>query len=117
MPTRFIYDGNTRKLTAEDVRIGHIVRMVDHEPVQDSPTPRAAIPAWSDCLIAKIDSEKSGAIMVHLVRPYMYAENTDTACPTWSVGFEQFKVDVFRLLDSKYQLVLMSTGEPAKMAR
>ena len=114
MPTRFIYDGNTRKLMAEDILPGHVIRQVDHEPVSDSPTPRAAIPAWSDCIIAKVELEKSGAITVHLVRPYMRVSGADTACPSWNVGFEQFSVSAFRLLDSKYQLVLLSTGEPHK---
>ena len=117
MTTRFIYDGNTRKLGPEDILPGHVIRQVDREPSNGGSmsSPTDAIPAWSDCIIAKVELEKSGAITVHLVRPYMRVSGADTACPSWNVGFEQFSVSAFRLLDSKYQLVLLSTGEPHKM--
>jgi hypothetical protein len=101
----------------EDVRCGHILRLLYDEPASEgtSNQSRQATPIFSDCIIVDMNTKME----VSLVRPYMYAEGVDTSCRTWSAGFEQFKVNAFKLLaeDSRWHIVLNSTGEPAKMER
>jgi hypothetical protein len=113
--TRFIYDGNTRRLTAEDIRCGHVLRRVDVEPSIRNDASREALPSFSDCIIVDMNTKME----VSLVRPYVRSEGADTTCRTWSAGFEQFQVSAFKLVDpeSKWRIVLLSTGEPVKMVQ
>jgi hypothetical protein len=109
----FHLDGNLREATLDDIREGHILRMV-----QRSCDGEAASSAFSDHIIVKVEKvELNKTTWVRLVRPFAYVHLTGTMSPGPLFGHEDYKVDLNRLVGpgSLYRVVLMSTGEPAKM--
>ena len=115
--SQYEYDGHTRRLTWEDVKPGHVVRMVHEEVLPDGElvpggnTTRTALSAWSDTIIVDVQADDRGATTVRLVRPYMYADGKGTGCRGWKLGVEDYTVEATRLLNT-HQIVLTSRGTP-----
>ena len=117
MTTVFKCDGNMRRMTMDDVRPGVVIRMTNCEPLTSALTNCEhenydVFGPWSDTLIVNVSSDECGVFWARLVRPYVYADGKGTYCRSWKMGMEDFKVEASRILES-YQVVLMSTGDPA----
>ena len=97
---KFNADGHTRVATAEDIKVGTVLRMV-------SPSEGVAH-AFADMIVTKIKETEYGP-EVALAVPRIEADEHSGA---WFVSVSEFKAPLYKLLgdDSLFRVVLLSTG-------
>ena len=103
-------DGQTRPLTVDDIRPGHVIRMTQSD---------GSFPPFSDTVILGIARPPhddlgqglAGHDEIKLARPFLYASGTETCCPSSLTGVEEYKATVDSLL-GRYVLVLTGSGKP-----
>jgi hypothetical protein len=110
-------DGHLDLVRMDDLQPGHILRMGNMVP--NSAGGVWISSAFSDHIIRRVfrASNSGGPLLVELFRPYVYVHLTGTTSPSHLTGGEPYTVEAERLCggQSLYRIVLMSTGEPAKM--
>ena len=112
---KFKVDGHTRPLTWDDLKAGNVLRMVYHEA-----DGAEIASAYSDATIVGLScTPGNGTTIVRLARPYLYSTHDGTTTPGFLMGVEDYTVEGSRMIgpDSVFRLVLLSTGEPARMAQ
>ena len=82
----------------DEIVPGVLLRMVERDPECLAP--------FSDSVVVSV---KDGN--VKLARPYLYATLTETACPGWLTGVEEYTVPMSRVL-SRFWLVAQDRGQP-----
>lgn len=108
-------DGETRKLTVDDIKPGNVVRMTQSD---------GSFPPFSDTVILGVSRRPhedfgqalAGHDDIKLARPFLYATLTETCCPSALVGIEEYQTTVDSLL-GRFVLVTMSTGLAANFTQ
>ena len=97
-------DGHVREAVACEIKIGIVVRRVSDD---------GGISPFSDTVVIGMDkADEYGCVLVHLARPYLYADNIGGNMPNWLQGVERYTCGLNTLL-STYYVVEMSDGKLA----
>jgi len=123
--SKYEVDGHTRTLTWDDLKPGNVVRMVRvvEVPIDGGGLAtdlREVASSYPDQTIVQVTSgDPHGTTWVRLARPYLYSTHDGTTAPGFLMGVEDYKVEGSRMVgpDSLFRLVLLSTGEAARMAQ
>lgn len=102
-------DGATRKLEAEDIEPGIVIRSGSDSFLHSFAD--TIVLGWAEQ--KKLPHGRTMARYVKIARPYAYITLVDTTCPAVLMGVEQFEISVDSLC-RYYRIVLMSDGKPAK---
>lgn len=118
MTRKHATDGHVREATAEDIKIGTVLRQVHTD---------GGVSPFADTVVIGISSSDDGydrkwykcaadaselSVSVSLARPYLYADNIGGGMPNCLQGVERFTAGLKSVL-TLYYVVEMSTGELA----